>query len=117
MRWSASLKRPARAFGSSSNLRPLGKVRRTTFEEFVMAMMLIALLAVFLPALQTETSQTATMQSDVDRLVRAAEGLAGTGLTHDDRHLRGNVAFVLGRLGDPRGFETIAAILADRYYA
>ena len=35
-------------------------------------------------------------------------------LTHDDRHLRGNVAFVLGRLGDPRGFETIAAILADR---
>ena len=35
-------------------------------------------------------------------------------LTHDDRHLRGNVAFVLGRLGDPRGFETIAEILADR---
>jgi HEAT repeat protein len=35
-------------------------------------------------------------------------------LTHDDRHLRGNVAFVLGRLGEPRGFETIAQILADR---
>jgi HEAT repeat protein len=35
-------------------------------------------------------------------------------LTHDDRHLRGSVAFVLGRLGDPRGFETIAATLADR---
>ncbi len=35
-------------------------------------------------------------------------------LTHDDRHLRGNVAFVLGRLGDPRGFQTIAQILADR---
>ena len=35
-------------------------------------------------------------------------------LQHDDRHVRGNVAFVLGRLGDPRGFETIAAILADR---
>ncbi len=35
-------------------------------------------------------------------------------LTHDDRHLRGTVAFVLGRLGDPRGFETIATILADR---
>jgi hypothetical protein len=31
MRWSASLKRPARAFGSSSNLRPLGEARRTTF--------------------------------------------------------------------------------------
>ncbi len=35
-------------------------------------------------------------------------------LTHDDRHLRGNVAFVLGRLGDPRGFEAIVGILADR---
>jgi HEAT repeat protein len=215
-----------------------------------MSMMLIALLVVLLPALQTEAAQTAsTMQSDVDRLVRAAESLAGTWpsqsppaipevaivarhgkavvpllmvllsddpdaerdpkrwkvqqqvalvlsriysesqhcgrtycdgdpperiarvkegwlrviasdkemqalsarglldrfkgekvfwrqfeigkalaaandrgaiaeleawLKHDDRHLRGNVAFVLGRLGDPRGFETIAAILADR---
>lgn len=35
-------------------------------------------------------------------------------LTHDDRHLRGNAAFVLGRLGDPRGFQTIAEILTDR---
>jgi hypothetical protein len=35
-------------------------------------------------------------------------------LTHADRHLRGNAAFVIGRLGDPSGFETIAAILADR---
>jgi HEAT repeat protein len=35
-------------------------------------------------------------------------------LTHEDRHLRGNAAFVLGRLGDPRGFDTIVAILADR---
>jgi HEAT repeat protein len=35
-------------------------------------------------------------------------------LTHDDRHLRGNVAFVLARLSDPRGFHTIAQILADK---
>ena len=35
-------------------------------------------------------------------------------LRHDDRHLRGNVAFVLGRLGDRRGFETIVEILDDR---
>ncbi len=35
-------------------------------------------------------------------------------LKHDDRHLRGNVAFVLGRLGDPRGFATVAEILGDR---
>ena len=34
-------------------------------------------------------------------------------LTHADRHFRGNAAFVIARLGDPRGFETIAAILAD----
>jgi len=40
-----------------------------------MSMLLIALLAVLLPALQTEAAQTAnTMQPDVDRLVRAAEG-------------------------------------------
>jgi len=35
-------------------------------------------------------------------------------LTHEDRHLRGNAAFIVGRLGDRRGFETIAAMLADR---
>jgi len=35
-------------------------------------------------------------------------------LTIDDRHVRGNVAFVLARLGDPRGFDAIAQILADR---
>ena len=35
-------------------------------------------------------------------------------LSHDDRHLRGNVAFVFGGLGDERGFEVISAILEDR---
>jgi HEAT repeat protein len=35
-------------------------------------------------------------------------------LRHEDRHVRGNAAFVLGRLGDRRGFETIAAMLVDR---
>jgi hypothetical protein len=35
-------------------------------------------------------------------------------LTVDDRHLRGNAAFVLARLGDSRGFDTIVEILADR---
>jgi HEAT repeat protein len=44
---------------------------------------------------------------------RAAIAELEAWLTHDDRHLRGNVAFVLGRLGDPAGFETIAEILAD----
>jgi len=35
-------------------------------------------------------------------------------LDHDDRHIRGNVAFVFASLGDARGFETISAILRDR---
>jgi len=35
-------------------------------------------------------------------------------LNSDDRHIRGNVAFVFARLGDVRGFETITRILTDR---
>jgi HEAT repeat protein len=35
-------------------------------------------------------------------------------LTHEDRHLRGNAAFILAGLADPRGFDVIVAILADR---
>jgi HEAT repeat protein len=35
-------------------------------------------------------------------------------LKHDDRHVRGNAAFVFASLGDPRGFDVIVAILSDR---
>ncbi len=35
-------------------------------------------------------------------------------LSHDDRHVRGNVAFIFGSLGDPRGFQVITDILSDR---
>jgi hypothetical protein len=35
-------------------------------------------------------------------------------LRDEDRHMRGSAALVLGLLGDPRGFDTIAGILADR---
>jgi hypothetical protein len=35
-------------------------------------------------------------------------------LGHQDRHIRGNVAFIFASLGDPRGLQTIAEILADR---
>jgi hypothetical protein len=35
-------------------------------------------------------------------------------LDHMDRHIRGNVAFIFASLGDPRGLQTIADILADR---
>lgn len=35
-------------------------------------------------------------------------------LTLEDRHLRGNAAFVFASFGDRRGFETIRVMLADR---
>src|SRR5260370_42181768 len=34
-------------------------------------------------------------------------------LTDDDRHLRGNAAFIFAGLGDRRGFDVITAILSD----
>lgn len=37
-------------------------------------------------------------------------------LAREDRHLRGNAAFVFASLGDPRGFDTISAMLTDRSY-
>ena len=35
-------------------------------------------------------------------------------LNHGDRQLRGNAAYIFARLGDPRGFDIIVAILNDR---
>lgn len=35
-------------------------------------------------------------------------------LDHEDRHLRGNAAFIFARFGDPRGLQVITDILADR---
>jgi HEAT repeat protein len=35
-------------------------------------------------------------------------------LTHKDRSLLGNAAYIFGRLGEPRGFDVIIAILGDR---
>jgi len=34
-------------------------------------------------------------------------------LKHDDRHARGNVAYLFAKLGDRRGFDTLVAILGD----
>jgi HEAT repeat protein len=100
--------------------------------------MLMALLVVLLPPLRTAAAQTASTMQPVRRLLdrfkgeevfwrqyeigkalaaandRAAIAELQAWLKHDDRHVRGNVAFVLGRLGDPRGFQTLAEILADR---
>jgi HEAT repeat protein len=47
-----------------------------------------------------------------DRVLKELESL----LASDDRHLRGNAAFVFASLGDPRGFETIRTMLTDRSY-
>jgi len=46
------------------------------------------------------------------RLLKELEPL----LASEDRHVRGNAAFVFAGLGDPRGFETIREILTDRSY-
>ncbi len=35
-------------------------------------------------------------------------------LNHEDRHIRGNVAFIFGRLGDARGLQVITDILTDK---
>jgi len=35
-------------------------------------------------------------------------------LSNEDRHIRGNAAFVFAGLGDPRGFEILLSILNDR---
>jgi HEAT repeat protein len=35
-------------------------------------------------------------------------------LKHDDRHIRGNAAYVFAALGDDRGFDVLKAILMDR---
>jgi HEAT repeat protein len=35
-------------------------------------------------------------------------------LSDEDRHLRGNAAFIFARLGDERGFDVISAMLTDR---
>jgi HEAT repeat protein len=43
------------------------------------------------------------------RAIRALESW----LQSEDRHGRGNAAYVLARLGDPRGFETLVEILND----
>lgn len=66
-----------------------------------------------------------TRTTEFGRQLEVAEQLAATGdvrvladlepwLRHEDRHLRGNAAFVFAKLGDARGLETLSAILAHR---
>ena len=58
---------------------------------------------------QFEVAQAIVAAHDVNVLPKLESWL-----THEDRHLRGNAAFIFGALGDPRGFDVIVAILNDR---
>jgi HEAT repeat protein len=67
---------------------------------------------------QFETTTVFWQQFEVAKAIVAANDTRvlpklQSWLTHEDRHLRGNAAFIYAGLGDPRGFEVIAAILGD----
>lgn len=58
---------------------------------------------------QIEIAKVITAKHDASVLPLLADWL-----DHQDRHIRGNVAFIFASFGDPRGLQTIADILADR---
>ena len=67
---------------------------------------------------QFETTTVFWRQFEVAKAIVAANDTSvlsklQSWLAYEDRHLRGNAAFVFGGLGDPRGFEVIVAILRD----
>jgi HEAT repeat protein len=68
---------------------------------------------------QFQTSTVFWKQFEVAKAIVAAKDTSilpqlEPWLTHKDRCLRGNAAYVFAGLGDPRGFDVIVAILADR---
>lgn len=58
---------------------------------------------------QIEIAKAITGKHDASVLPLLADWLG-----HQDRHIRGNVAFIFASFGDPHGLQTIADILADR---
>ena len=67
---------------------------------------------------QFESTTVFWRQMEVAKAIVAANDISvlpklESWLTHEDRHLRGNAAFIYGRLGDPHGFDVIVAILGD----
>jgi len=58
---------------------------------------------------QMEIAKAIAAKRDASVLLPLADWLG-----HQDRHIRGNVAFIFASFGDPRGLQTIAEILADR---
>lgn len=67
---------------------------------------------------QFESTRVFWRQFEVAKAIVAANDISvlpklQSWLTHEDRHLRGNAAFIYAGLGDPRGFNVIVAILGD----
>jgi hypothetical protein len=58
---------------------------------------------------QFEIAKQIVVRHDASVLPSLTESLG-----QDDRHARGNAAFIFAGLGDPRGFQVITEILADR---
>jgi Carboxypeptidase regulatory-like domain/HEAT repeats len=58
---------------------------------------------------QIDIAKAIAGKHDASVLPRLADWLG-----HQDRHIRGNVAFIFASFGDPRGLQTIADILADQ---
>lgn len=58
---------------------------------------------------QMEIAKVIAAKRDASVLLPLADWLS-----HQDRHIRGNVAFIFASFGDPRGLQTITEILADR---
>lgn len=58
---------------------------------------------------QMEIAKAIAAKRDASVLLPLADWLG-----HQDRHIRGNVAFIFASFGDPRGLQTITEILADR---
>jgi len=58
---------------------------------------------------QFEIAQAIVQRGDSSVLPSLADWL-----DHEDRHVRGNTAFIFGGFGDARGLSTIAGILSDR---
>ena len=58
---------------------------------------------------QIDIAKTIVEKDDATVLLLLADWLR-----HEDRHIRGNVAFIFASFDDPRGLQTIFDILADR---
>jgi hypothetical protein len=71
-------------------------------------------LATLFKSEQSFSRQLAIGEALVERRTTAVLADLAELLGHDDRHVRGNAAFVFAGVGDPRGFPILTAMLSDR---